>query len=630
MIKGGYVGKILRVNLSTGKITTESLPDEQVVRKYIGGFGLGLWYLLKELRPGIGPLEPENPMIFTNGPFVGARVPSGTNCTLTLLNSDTEFTAGRSHGHGWWGPYMKMAGYDGLIINGASDKWVYLWIDDDKVEIRDASKFLGKDTHETEDLIKAELGLTIKVGAPGGCSVNAIGPAGENVCAGAIIEHDKNHSFSHSGAGTVMGAKKLKAIAIRGSKEVPIFDAEKLKVVASEWSKLVVKAGVSPIIGQGGVPKDEYVGVKGIVGLSVKNWLVNDLPGFGDRMSKQKISPRPCYRCPIGCSYDVEVIEGPYKGYVASLSGGGENMEGSASIVGAGKEPGETFYLTDLDDRLGFETSSVGCAMAVAFEAYEKGMLTKEDTDGLELKWGDVKVIETLVKRIAKREGKFANMLADGPKLAAQRLGLPQASVDIKGSGMNLHDWRRAWGVLLGQAIGGGSGWPAPGADCWTPEVDVGYPERTNPLSPYGKGEEVAATAGLKMWNDSHGACWFATWGIPGIVKITADAISAETGWDFTPEEVRLAGDRILALERIFNVKWGLTAEDDYKVSPRITDPAPADAGPAAGKSIAGYMEGWVRDYYHALGWDRKTGKPLISTLKKLGLEEYIEDMWGK
>jgi aldehyde:ferredoxin oxidoreductase len=627
MIKGGYVGKVLRINLSTGEVTTEKLPDEKIVRKYIGCFGLGLWYLMRELRPGIGALEPENPLIFMNGPFTGIRVPSPTNCTCVTLNADTGYTAGRAHGHGWWGAYMKMAGYDGIIVNGASDKWVYLWIDDNKVEIRDASKYLGKDTHETEDLIKGDLGVPAETGK--GVSVNAMGPAGENLCAGALIEHDKNHSFAHSGVGTVMGSKKLKAIAIRGTGGIPIANEEKLKAASSEWSKMAAKLGVSPIIARGGVPRDEYVGVKGIVGLSVKNWLVNDLPRFGDRMSKQNVTPKPCYRCAVACSYDAEIIEGPFKGYVASLSGGGENMEGSASIVGAGKEPGETFYLTDLNDRLGFETSSVGCAMAVAFEAYEKGVLTKEDTDGLELKWGDVKVIETLIKRIAHREGKFANMLADGPKIAAHRIGLPQASVDIKGSGMNLHDWRRAWGVLLGQAIGGGSGWPAPGADCWTAEADAGYPEKANPLSPFGKGEEVAATAGLKMWNDSHGSCWFATWGIPGIIKITADVTSGATGWDFTPEEVRLAGDRILALERIFNMKWGLTAEDDYKVSPRITDPAPADAGPAAGKSVAPYIEGWVRDYYQALGWDRKTGKPLINTLKKLGLEEFVDIVWG-
>lgn len=630
MIKGGYRGKILRVDLTKGSITVESLPEESILRKYVGNFGLGLWYLMKELPDGVGPLEPENPLIFLNGPLVGTRVPCPTNCTITTLNADTKFTAGRSHSHGWFAPFISMAGYDGIIVTGASDKWVYLWIDNDKVELRDAAKFLGKDTHETEDLIKEDLGVNKKIGAQDGASVAAIGPAGEHLCAGAAIMNDKNHGFCHSGVGAIMGSKHLKAIAVRGTGEVPVFDAKKLAVIARDWTQLASKVGLFPIVGQGGVPKSEYVGVKGLVGLSSKNWTVNDIPGFGDRMSKQKITPLPCYRCPVACCYDAEPLEGPYKGYVFSLSGGGENQEGAASIVGAGaKDPGEVWYLTDLEDRLGFDTSTVGCSMAVAFEAYEKGLLTTKDTDGLELKWGDVKVIETLVKRIANKEGRFAQMLADGPKVAAQRVGLPNASVDIKGSGMNIHDWRRAWGVLLGQAVGGGSGWPPPGADCWTPEADAGYPEKADPLSPYGKGKEVAKTGIIKLWNDCYGCCWFGTWGVPGIMRFTSGAIAAVVGWeDFTPEEALAVGHRTLTLERIFNMKHGLTAEDDIKVSPRITDPAPADAGPAAGKGIAPYLEGWVRDYYEELSWDRRTGKPLKSTLKKLGLEEFMPLVW--
>ncbi len=632
MIKGGYRGKILRVNLSTGNISVEGLPDESILKKYVGNFGLGLRYLMKELPPGIGPTDPDNPLIFLNGPLVGTRVPCPNNCTITTLNAETGYTAGRAHSHGWFGPFLAMAGYDGIIITGASDKWVYLWIDDGKVELRDAAKFLGKDTHETEDLVKQDLGVNTKVGAPDGASVAAIGPAGENLCAGAAIMNDKNHGFCHSGVGTVMGSKHLKAIAVHGTGEVPVFNAEKLTPIAREWTKFASTVGLFPIVGQGGVPKDEYKGVKGLVGLSSKNWTVNDIPGFGDRMSKQKITPKPCYRCPVACCYDAVPLSGPYEGYVATLSGGGENQEGASSIVGAGaNDPGEAWFLTDLEDRLGFETSSIGCSMAVAFEAYEKGLLTTKDTDGLELKWGDVKTIETLIRRIAHKEGKFAKMLADGPRISAQRVGLPNASVDIKGAGMNLHDWRRAWGVLLGQAVGGGSGWPPPGADCWTAEADAGYPEKTDPLNPFGKGEEVAKTGIIKLWNDCYGCCWFGTWGVPDIMKYSSGAIAAVVGWeDFTREDAFATGQRTLTLERIFNMQHGLTAEDDINVSPRIKDPAPADAGPAAGKGIGPYLEGWVRDYYEYLGWDRRTGKPMKSTLKRLQMEEYADILWGK
>ena len=630
MIKGGYRGKILRVDLTTGSITVEGLPDESILRKYVGNFGLGLWYLMKELPEGVGPLEPENPLIFLNGPLVGTRVPCPNNCTITTLNADTGFTAGRAHSHGWFSPFLAMAGYDGIIFTGASDKWVYLWIDDGKVELRDAAKFMGLDTHETEDAVKEDLGVNKEVGAADGASVAAIGLAGEHMCAGALVANDKNHSFSHSGVGGIMGSKRLKAIAVRGTGEVPVADAEKLTPIAREWTKLASTAGMFGIIGKAGVPMSDYKGVIGLVGLSAKNWLVNQIPGFGDGMTKHKITPKPCYRCPVACSYDVEVVSGPYKGYVASLSGGGENQEGSSSILGIGaKDPGEVWYLTDLNDRLGFETSSVGCAMAVAFEAYEKGLLKKEVTDGLELKWGDAKVAETLMRKIANKEG-FGAVLADGPKVAAQRVGLPEAAVHIKGSGMNLHDWRGVWGNFLGQLVSGGSGWPAPGADCWTAEADAGYPEKPDPLSPFGKAKEVAKTGIVKMWNDCYGCCWFGTWGITGIMKYTTGAIAAVVGWeDFTPEQAYLVGERAVTLERVFNMKRGLTADDDINVSPRLTDPAPADMPGAAGKSIAPYLEGMVRDYYEEMGWERKTGKPLRSTMKRLGLEEFIDVVWG-
>ncbi|MFH1032662.1 MAG: aldehyde ferredoxin oxidoreductase C-terminal domain-containing protein [Chloroflexota bacterium] len=625
MINGGYTGKILRVNLTTGKIKTEKLPDESILRKYVGCFGLGLWYLLKELPTGVGALEPENPLIFTNGPLIGARVPCPNNCTLTTLNGDTQFTAGRSHTHGWFGPYLKMAGYDGLIVTGASKKWVYLWIDDDKIELRDAAKFLGKDTHETEDLIKADLGVPKKAGAKGGASVAAIGPAGENLCAGASIENDKNHAFSHSGVGRIMGSKRLKAIAIRGSGEAPVSDAEKVKTIGVEWTRLATK--VRPP--GPGISLSDYKLIKGTVGIAARNWLQNDIPGFGDRMSKQKLTPVPCYRCPLACAYDAEPVEGPYKGHVFTLSGGGENLEGAASIVGVGaRDPGEIWYLTDLDDRLGLESATVGCSMAVAFEAYEKGLLTTKDTDGLELKWGDIKVIETLVKRIAHREGRFASMLADGPLVAAQRVGLPEAAVHIKGTGMNMHDWRRTWGVLLGQVIGGGVSWPSLAADL-VGSPDAGYPQRSDPLDPFIKAEEVAKTGILKAWYDCQGTCDFSCWSIRGSLKLASSAVAAAVGWeDFTPEEALVIGHRVLTLERIFNMAHGLTADDDIKVSPRILSPSPADAGPAAGKSIAPYLEGWVRDYYERLGWDRRTGKPMKSTLHKLSLEEFINIVW--
>jgi len=622
MLKG-YLNCLLEVNLSEGSIQEKKLPSEEILRKYLGGFGLGLWMLYDRCPPGVSALDPEAPMIFLNGPLVNTHAPAPNNLTLTFKSPSTGFTAGRSHTHGIFGPNLRWAGYDGIIITGKSERPVYLWIHEGNVEIKDASKIWGKDTHETEDLVKEEIGEAA-------ASVAAIGPAGENVCAGALIENDKNHSLAHGGTGTVMGSKRLKAIAVYGKrKSVPVADKDAEAEIGRRWRKWVDFGPTScaAIMKNGGVPRANYVGIKSRYGLSAKNMLTTELEGFGDRMSEQKITARPCYGCGIGCSYDVEIMYGRHKGYVATLSGGGEGMEGSASMVGV-SDTGWTFYLTDLYDRLGLESSEVGCTIAMAFEAYERGLITAKDTDGLELKWGEAEVVEKVIRKYAAREG-FGDILARGPEVAAEFIGgdAPQFAVHIKGSGMNLHDWRRGWGVLLGQIIGGGTGWPAPGADVTRPDPDSGYPERQAPLDPRIKPEEVRRTGITKFALDSIGVCWLNTWGHPEGTKLAADMISAVTGWDFTREELIAFGERVINLERAFNVRHGLTPEDDYHVSERILEGQ--KDGPFAGIPLKPYLRGMINEYYTLMGWDEKTGKPWRNTLGRLGLDSVARDLWG-
>lgn len=620
---GGYMGKILEVDLSTGRISEQALPPEAILRKYLGGYGLGLWMLYRKCPPGVSALDADNPMIFLNGPLVATHAPAPNNLTLTFKNASTGFTAGRSHTHGFFGPNLRWADYDGIIVTGKSEKPVYLWINEGRAEIRDASKIWGKDTHETEDLVKEELGQPK-------ASVAAIGPAGENLCAGALIENDKNHSMSHGGTGTIMGSKRLKAIAVYGRrKPIPIANKEMEEAIGKRWRNSVDFGPTScaAIMKNGGVPRGNYVGIKSRYGLCAKNMLTTILDGFGDGMAEQTITPRPCYGCSIGCSYDVEMVYGPYKGYVASLSGGGEGMEGSASMVGV-SDAGWTFYLTDLYDRLGLESSTAGCTLSMAFEAYEKGLITKEDTDGLELKWGDAEVVEEMIRKYAARDG-FGDILAQGPKGAAEIIGgdAPSFAVHIKGSGMSLHDWRRGWGVLLGQIVGTGSGWPAPGADITRPDADSGYPERQPPLDPKVKPEEVRKTGIVKFAHDSTGVCWLNTWGHPEGTQLAADMISAVTGWDFTREELLAFGERVINLERAFNVRHGLTPEDDYNVPERIAE-GQRD-GPFAGIPLKPHLRGMINEYYRLMGWDEKTGKPWRSTLARLDLDEVAKDLWG-
>lgn len=621
---GGYVGKLLCVNLSENKIFDQSLLDRfslSVLRKFVGGFGLGLKVLYDEAPPGIHPLDPENPLIFMTGPLCGLKpIPCGNNTAVVTLNADTGFTAGSSHSHGFWGPKLKSAGYDGMIVTGKADKPVYLWIHDNTAEIRDATKQWGKDTHETEDLVKKDVGV-LKA------SVAAIGPAGENMATGALIENDKHHSFSHSGVGAVMGSKKVKAVAVHGSAGIPVSDEEKLREAGKKWRHNLFKSDVAKGLSNAGTPRGEYKYAKSMWLTTAKNFLEVNPRGWGDGMSKHKITPKACFGCPIACSYEIEITSGPYKGYVATPAGGGENLEGAASISGV-TESGAVFYLADLCDRMGFESSTLGCTIALAIECYERGLLTKENTDGLNLRWGDPELVAKLIKMAAKKEGKLGRLLARGPKRAAESIGgqAPNFAIHVKGTGINLHDWRAAWGIMLGQLVGGGAGWAAPAADAWAPEPDVGFLKYQDGLDPKIKPEAVAKTWPKKYWDDCHGTCWFGAWGVPDVITYSAEAVAAVTGWDFTAEEALMVGRRVVNFERAFNVMRGLTPADDYEVSERMVSEPPGGRG--KGRSMAPYVKGMVMEVYRLMGWDEKTGRPWRDTLVEVGLEGIVNDVW--
>ena len=625
MIEGGYKGKILRIDLTKGKISIEKLK-EKILRKYMGGLGIGVRMLYDEVPPGVAPLDPENKLFFMTGPLTGTGAPAATNLTAVSVNYETEYTVGSSHTHGFFGPYLKFAGYDGFIVEGRAEKPSYLWIKDDEVEIRDASALWGKDTHETEEMLKDVLKGNENL------SVAAIGPAGENLCRGALIENDMHHSMSKCGMGGIMGSKMLKAIAVSGTGGVSVVDSERLKGLAKEWRDRMFKAdsSASYMRNAGILEGYAYIGETSMI--STKNLTTAEFPEYVENMLRIKneynVKIRPCWQCPIACTYEVEITDGPHKGHIATPSGGGENTEGSSSMMGV-SEPDKIMWLTDLNDRLGFDSATAGSSLGLAFECYEKGILTKEDTGGLELNWGNAESVEALLRQMSRREG-LGNILAEGPKTAAEIIGdpAPEFAVHMKGAGINLHDWRNAWSVLLGLAVGGGGPrWEGAGVDAWNPEPELGYPEKQPPTSPKGKAEAVRVTQIKKIWTaDCLGLCWFSTWGSP-VSDLAASSLESVTGWDWTLDECNEIGERVVNLHRAFNIKRGLTPEDDLDVSPRLTE-APVD-GVAKGKSIRPYLEGMIKEYYRHMGWDEKTGKPWRKTLLRLNLEREAEELWG-
>jgi aldehyde:ferredoxin oxidoreductase len=620
----GYLGRVLNVDLSNRKIGASELPEGAVLRKFNGGYGLGLKYLMDQIKPGTGPFDRNCPLIFFTGPLTATAAPAATNLTAISINGDNEFTAARSHTHGFFGVNLKWAGYDGIILTGrCEEEPLYLLITKDKVELKSAKHLWGKDTYETQDLLMNEYGLK----KPGG-SVLAIGPAGENLVGGAMICNDRNHSFSHSAMGMVMGWKRLKAMVVSGKSEpMPLADPEKFKKIAEKWRSVVLDGSVAAVVAGGAIPKSEMQGLKDMGLLTHNNFSGEPFPEYAIGMSKNGIKPQPCWGCPIGCGYRIEILHGPEKGLVAYPCGGAENMEGVGSNLGIA-DPGTNHALLDMCDRYGMESGHVGCSIGVAVEAYQRGILTNRDTDGLELEFGNAETMKKLIRKIAYREG-LGDLLSKGPKRVADILGLPGSAVHIKGSSMNNHDWRSGWGTLLGQAVGTGSGWFSGGCDTFGNEPSIGYPEKLPPDDWRGQAASIKATSEYKIWAaDCAGMCWFGVWGVKGGADLVAEAISAATGWDFSKQEGLKVGARVIAMERVFAIERGLTPEDDYKLSERLLEPP--KYGPVKGKSIRPHLEGMVREYYELKGWDRKTGKPWRSTLDDLDLGHLGKKIWAE
>ena len=619
-----YQERFLKVDL-TNEEFEEYSPPERYYQRYIGGWGLGLRMLVDDVEAGIDPLGPRNPMYFVTGPLTGTPlVPAATNLTVVTLNANTGFTAGRSHTHGWFGPYIKFAGYDGIILTGAASEPRYLWIDgpNGDHELRDATEFWGLDTHETEEAVADA------VDTPE-ASVAAIGPAGENQVFGALIENDRNHHASHSGVGAIMGSKNLKAIAVYGQENIELADEERFESVVQEWRGSLFSDEPEPtgtaaqgmrLAGHNREYVQHYAEDQALV---TKNFQEKGFAEFGKGMPDQNITPKPCWKCPIACSYDVEVTEGPYAGYTATLSGGVEGLEGGGSILRI-SEPGSIFRMTDLYDRYGLEASSIGVTLATAFEAFDRGEIDEDDTDGLRLEWGDQQAAERLLEMTVEGEG-IGEILAKGPKRAADLLGVPDAAVHVKGAPINLHDWRTKWGILLGQIVGGGAGWPAPGIT-HRAEPSIGYEDTDGRVDPKGKPETIKRTGNKKFWDDSIGVCWFGTWGVEDIVDRSRRAVEAATGMSVSDHPLTI-GERITTLERVFNIRHGLTPEDDYEnIGPRLLEPVPE--GEFEGETIEPHLKSLVEEYYEEMGWDPRTGKPYRETLEGLGLDEFTAEIW--
>jgi aldehyde:ferredoxin oxidoreductase len=613
-LPGGYMGKILRVDLTTGISRSQNLPEEPVLRKLWGGQLLAEYILLHELEVGIDPYDPKSVIVGMTGPITGTGfTPGGTKMTFVYLSPATRHTLGRGATSGFLGTSLKAAGYDGLVITGAAQRPTYLYVTEERAELRDASHLWGKGARETEDTLREEVGHK-------DARIGCIGPAGENLVRAAMLVNDYNHNAAH-GLGAVMGSKRLKAIVTWGTQRPRVFDKEALIEAGERW-RIALTPRVYTV-----AKRKKSVGHGEDWGAITKyNWRSTVITDENRGFDQNQVTLRPCFQCPRLCPWDVEIGEGRHRGRVGHFNAGSEWMD---TFYNLGFKGNDVLYLSERINDLGIECSHFACGAGLAFEAWEKGLLKADRTDGLALEWGNLEAAETLLERSARRHGWLGNLLADGPKELAQALGgeALQWVVHTKGGTPAQHEWRPLLSQMLRELVASG-GMKPQGAGGKEPPPDLRYREKWGPLDPLraeGWAHSHLLTEKFRQACGSMGGCWFALNDKqPDGLKSMIDSLNATTGWDVTLDEAIDAGHRSIILQGLFGTQRGWIAEHDWQdVGPRFLEPIPD--GKYQGFTIARWLPDLVYEYYRLSGRHERTGRPFLDTLAGLALEEFKE-----
>jgi len=601
MSKGGFFGKILRVDLSAKKVTTSPLSDD-FIKDYLGGRGIGARILFEENPPHVEPYSPENRLILFTAPTMGTISPCCVKYSL-ITKSPLSGTILMSLAGGFFGPALKRTGYDGMVIWGKAQEAGYLKITDQEAEILDARDLWGKDTLETQEILQTRMKTKE-------AKVACIGPAGEKrVRFGSIFS--ESHTLGRGGGGAVMGAKNLKAIVVQGTQKVPLADEEGFedyvkKVILPKFrdSERVKKFGA---YGTPGVLA--IVNTQGI--LPTRNYQQGVFEGAsaidGQAVKDASIRHESCYRCPVACRAYTRVEAGEYVGSESegpeyeTLFALGSNLGNSSlpSIIAANK----------LCTRYGIDTISTGNVIGFAMECFEKGILTPKDTGGMELRFGNHRVLAPLIEKIAFREG-LGDILAEGVKRAAVKIGrgAQDYAVEVKGLEMSGYDPRGAMGMAIEYAT-------APRGGCHQRGLIVqetfAAPPPVDRFSTEGKGELVKSKQDEVAVQDALGFCVFVSRGDPMGLPEFAEMFSLVTGIRVTVADLLKAGQRIFNVERLYNLREGFNRKDDYL--PRRFREQPLPEGPSKGRVVD--LEKLLRDYYQQRGWNEEGG----ITPEKLG-----------
>ena len=609
---GGYAGKILRVNLTEGKITEEK-PSDELIKNYIGGRGWGIKILYDELEPNIDPLGPENKMVFSVGPLCGTKAQSFARWLVQFKSPLTGIYC-RSSGGGFFGAQLKFAGLDAIIVEGKAEKPVYLWIHDGEYEIRDASKLWGLNTITTEERIKEELGEPR-------ASVACIGPAGENLVKFSAIMAEQR-AAGRGGGGCVMGSKNLKAIAVRGTGKVEIAMPDLFDIAVK--GQIGGYKALAPLIGPGGFTETgtRLLPFTNALGMyPTKNFREGVLAEW-PKLSKEEylklqVEREGCYGCMIRCGAFMRMKGGKYDGVECEGPEYEEIWAMSGPINCA--DIGFTIAASKICDEMGLDSISTGMVIGFAYELYEKGIITKEDTDGLELKYGDSDAAMELIKKIATREG-FGDILAEGTRLAAQKIGgcAEKYAMQVKGLELPGYDPRggKAHGLnMLTSTIGASHCMGYASQEIFNipipRPVDRFGTEGKGMLTKYNQDATAALETGI--------SCIF-PWNFLAMTPgLYSKLLAAATGvMEFSdPNYLWKVGERIYNLERMFNVREGISRKDDNY--PDRLKYEVMTTGPAAKQIFE--QEQLLDMYYEARGWDVETGVPTKSKLRELSLQ---------
>ena len=646
----GYMGKILTVDLTVGDIKEEIIPDD-VYEKYLSGMGLAAYILYNRIPSGADPLGPDNILGFVSGLLTGTG----------SLFAGRWMVVGKSPLTGGWGdancggnfsPAIKRCGYDGIFFKGISDKPVYLYIEKGKAQLRDASHVWGRDTVEAEKMLLEE--------TAGNSRVALIGPSGEKLSLISGISNDGGRMAARSGLGAVMGSKKLKALVLKGARRIPVHNREGIKKLSQKCNKWVqfqppfIPGSMTSYVGalmrvmptvlaQDGMLYKILLRKWGTVSLNqmsiemgdspIKNWKGSN-EDFGPKKSvttnpdvftDREMMKYHCYSCPLGCG-GICSMTGKYSEthkpeYETVLALGGLCMNEDVDSL---------FYLNEALNRAGMDTISAGATAAFAIECYEEGILTKKDTDGLELTWGNAGAIIALIDKMISREG-IGDILADGSRIAARKIGKGSERFVVHAGGQEpaMHDSRNDPGFALHYSVEPTPGRHTIGSGLYYEMFQLwkkikGLP-KVGPLyfkgSKYVVDEEkaVKAAACSKFVNVLNGAglCLFGSF--LGAKKIpTFDWLNAATGWNKTPEEYMGIGERVQTLRQAFNIKHGIEPKD-FKISDRAVGKPPLSGGANKGRTVD--IDKMMEGYWGQFGWDTSTGKPGAECMEKLGIE---------